>query len=167
MVADDFDTFEVRLDELMKKKAGLANSTLDANAMVSMLNGTGRDATFSELVGSGGEGAEVPLRYLTIDDVDRMDGFSFEVFCRLLWSKRGFQARVTQKRGGDGGVDVVALNGRDGELLQCKSSINGEVGWDAIKEVAAGAARYQARFAGTRFRKVAVTNQNFTSGAAT
>ena len=29
----------------------------------------------------------------------------------------------------------------------------------------AGAARYQARFAGTKLRKVAVTNQEFTSGA--
>lgn len=41
------------------------------------------------------------------------------------------------------------------------------MGWDAIKEVTAGAARYQAKFSGTRFRRLAVTNQTFTSGAMT
>ncbi|WP_228536350.1 restriction endonuclease [Noviherbaspirillum malthae] len=100
-----------------------------------------------------------------MDDVDRMDGFSFEVFCCVLWAKRKYQTTVTNKRGGDGGIDVVALKGKEGELLQCKSSINADVGWDAIKEVTAGAAKYQARFAGTLFRKVAVTNQAFTKGA--
>ena len=87
------------------------------------------------------------------------------MFCSLLWTKQGFQATVTPKRGGDGGIDIVALKGREGELLQCKSSKSAEVGWDAIKEVTAGAARYQARFQGTRFRRLAVTNQGFTTGA--
>lgn len=169
VVADDFHTFEVRLDQLLKRKAGLAGSTLDdgglTGALTSMLNGSGKDATFAELVGDSGGGEAVPKRYLTMNDVDRMDGDAFEAFCCLLWTKRGFQASLTPKRGGDGGIDIVALNGHDGELLQCKSSKTAEVGWDAVKEVTAGAARYQARFKGTRFRRVAVTNQRFTTGA--
>lgn len=169
VVADDFHTFEVRLDQLLKRKAGLAGSTLDdgglTGALTSMLNGSGKDATFTELVGDSGAGEAVPKRYLTMDDVDRLDGEGFEAFCCLLWTKQGYQATVTPKRGGDGGVDIVALMGRDGELLQCKSSKSAEVGWDAVKEVTAGAARYQARFRGTRFRRLAVTNQRFTAGA--
>lgn len=164
-VVSDFTTFEVRLDELLKQKAGLADSTLDKDALISMLNGTGRDAKITELFGEGDGGEMLPKRYLTLDDVDRMDGLSFEAFCCVLWRKRGFMAQITPKRGGDGGIDVVALQGRDGELLQCKSSKSSEVGWDAVKEVTAGAARYQARFKGTRFKRVAVTNQGFTSGA--
>lgn len=167
VVADDFNTFEVRLDLLLKKKAGLADSTLDDGELLSMLNGTGGDATFTELVGDGEPGETIPKRYLTMDDVDRMDGLGFEVFCCLLWGKKGFQSTLTPKHGGDGGIDVVALSGREGELLQCKSSIRSAVGWDAIKEVTAGAALYQKRFAKTRFRRVAVTNQEFTSGAIT
>lgn len=165
VVADDFSTFEVRLDELLKRKAGLAGSTLDDGGLTAMLNGSGKDASFTELVGEGGDGEALPKRYMTMDDVDRMDGDGFEALCCLLWNKRGFQATVTPKRGGDGGIDVIAFKGREGELLQCKSSKSAEVGWDAIKEVTAGAARYQARFAGTRFRRLAVTNQGFTSGA--
>ncbi len=173
VVAEEFSTFEVRLDELLKRKAKLSGATLDDGgltagldkSLTAMLNGSGKDASFTDLVGEGSNGEALPMRPLTMDEVDRMDGFGFEVFCCILWAKRGYQAHVTPKRGGDGGIDVVALNGREGELLQCKSSINSEVGWDAIKEVTAGAARYQARFAGTRMRKTAVTNQRFTSGA--
>jgi HJR/Mrr/RecB family endonuclease len=94
-----------------------------------------------------------------------MDGFRFEVLCQMLWARAGFIAQLTTKAKGDGGIDVVALKGREGELLQCKSSVNAELGWDAIKEVTAGAARYQKQFAGTRFRKVAVTNQRFNKAA--
>ncbi|CAN7597860.1 SNF2-related protein [Variovorax paradoxus] len=165
VVADNFRTFELRLDQLLKRKAGLAGSTLDDGGLAAMLNGTGSDATLTELVGEGVNGESLPKRYLTMDDVDRMDGDGFEVFCCLLWSKLGFRSTVTTKRGGDGGIDVVALNGREGALLQCKSSKSAAVGWDAIKEVTAGAARYQARFSGTRFRRIAVSNQNFTSSA--
>ncbi|SMR67724.1 SNF2-related protein [Cupriavidus plantarum] len=167
VVADDFNTFEVRLDELLKRKAGLAGATLDDGGLTAMLNGAGKDASFKELVDEGGAAAAIPKRYLTMDDVDRMDGEAFEVFCCLLWNKQGFQATVTPKAGGDGGIDVVALRGRGGELLQCKSSKSAEVGWDAIKEVTAGAARYQARFRGTQFRRLAVTNQAFTRAAVT
>ncbi|MBN8503374.1 MAG: restriction endonuclease [Burkholderiales bacterium] len=165
VVADDFLTFEVRLDQLLKRKAGLAGATLDDGGLASMLNGSGKEVSIGELMGQGEIGESVPKRLLTMDDVDRMDGDSFETLCSLIWGKRGFQATVTPKKGGDGGIDVIAFKGREGELLQCKSSKSAELGWDAIKEVVAGAARYQARFRGTRFRRIAVTNQDFTRGA--
>lgn len=165
IVAEDFVTFDVHLDELLRRKANLADATIGGSAMESMLNGTGRDVSFIDLVGDGGMGTTVPKRYLNMDDVDRMDGFRFEVLCKILWSKAGYVAQLTPKRGGDGGIDVIAFRGREGELLQCKSSASHEVGWDAVKEVTTGAARYQAQYAGTKFRKLAVTNQRFTSGA--
>lgn len=165
VVSAEYSTFDVRLDELLRRKAGLADATLGGSSMVSMLNGAGRDVSFTEMMSDIHPGAVLPRRYLTMDDVDRMDGFRFEVLCQLLWSKRGYVARVTEKRGGDGGIDVVAVMGKEGEFLQCKSSATAEVGWDAVKEVSTGAALYQARFAGTKFRRLAVTNQRFTSGA--
>lgn len=168
VVADDFDTFEVRLDQLLKRKAGLAGATLDDGGLALMLNGTGKDATFKDLVGDGGspgKAAPLPKQYLTMNDVDRMDGFGFEAFCCLLWSKRGFQSSITTKSRGDGGVDVVALKGREGELLQCKSSRASPVGVEAVREVASGVAEYAGRFRRTRFKAVAVANQTFTPNA--
>ena len=165
IVSADYATFDVRLDEMLRKKAELAGATLGDSSLEAMLNGTGNDISFTDLVGSGPTGVRLEARDLTLDDVDRLDGFSFEVFCKVLWSKAGYMASMTPKRGGDGGIDVYAIKGNQGELLQCKSSGGSEVGWDAIKEVTAGAARYQARFPGKQFRRVAVTNRRFNSGA--
>ncbi|WP_230384685.1 EH signature domain-containing protein [Burkholderia pseudomallei] len=75
VVADDFCTFEVRLDQLLKRKADLAGATLDDGGLTAMLNGGATNASFTELVGDGGAGEAIPKRYLTMDDVDRMDGF--------------------------------------------------------------------------------------------
>lgn len=164
LVSPEYDTFDVRLDELLRRKSTLAAATIDKSGMEAMLNGTGKDLTQKELL-AGGKQVELQGRPLTMDDVDRMDGFRFEVFCKMLWARQSYVAHITPKRGGDGGIDVVALKGREGLLLQCKSSSASEIGWDAVKEVTAGAARYQAQFAGTLFRRVAVTNQTFTRGA--
>jgi hypothetical protein len=164
-IVADFNTFEVRLDQILKRKAGLAGATLDDGGLAAMLNGSGGDAGFADLVDNTDIGEQVGKRYLTMDDVDRLDGAGFEVFCCLLWKKLGFQARITEKRKGDGGVDVVAVKGREGELIQCKSSKAPSIGWEAIKDVTGGAAGYQARYPKTRFKRVAVTNQTFTEGA--
>ena len=95
-----------------------------------------------------------------------MDGESFEVICKLLWNKLGYISKVTAKVG-DGGIDVVALKNPDGVLIQCKSSgINSnQLGWDAIKEVTGGAAKYQMMHPSVKFSKVAITNQYFNPSA--
>ena len=58
---------------------------------------------------------------------------------------------------------MVAIRGSEGVLLQCKSStVDGrELGWDAVKDVAAGRAAYAQRHPGVSFSMAAVTNQRF------
>ena len=160
IVTDEFHTFELRLDELLKRKSSLADTTFD-DRLGAMMNGTGADVSFTELVSGDVVGQALPVRQLTMDDIDRMSGFTFEVFCCVLWAKRGYVTGLTERQRGDGGVDVVATRGDQGQLLQCKCSVRGELGWDAIKEVTAGAARYQLRVPSTTFNKVAVTNRTF------
>nr|WP_283254236.1 SNF2-related protein [Ramlibacter paludis] len=162
---EQYATFDVRLDELLKKKATLANATIGTSDLASMLNGNGVEVKFSDLVGQAAPGAAGAKRFLSIDDADRMDGFAFEVLCRVLWERQGFTSHLTEKKGGDGGIDVLAFGGACGELLQCKRTASDALGWDAIKEVVAGAARYRAQFPGTTFQCVAVTNRAFNSGA--
>jgi HJR/Mrr/RecB family endonuclease len=162
---DQYVTFDVRLDELLRKKAALANATVGTSDLASMLNGNGIEVKFSDLVGQAAPGVTGTKRFLSIDDADRMDGFAFEVLCRLLWERKGFTSHLTEKKGGDGGIDVIAFGGARGELLQCKRSGSDALGWDAIKEVVAGAARYRGQFPGTTFQCVAVTNRAFNSGA--
>ncbi len=103
---------------------------------------------------------------VTAADIATMMPDFFEDFCVVLWGKLGYK---TYKSGGvgDGGVDVVAIKGQNGILIQCKTSstLGQHLGWDAVKEVVAGAAAYGVKHAGVDFAKIAVTNQYF-NGAA-
>lgn len=160
-----YSTFEERLDVLLKEKAALAKTTIDGDELSEMLNGSAGDVKFTEFMTGAATGSATAPRRLTLDDVDRLDGNAFEHFCALLLSRQGYLAQVTEKRQGDGGIDVLALRASDGVLAQCKSSTQASIGWDAIKEVVGGAASYQSRHPGTRFKKMAITNQRFNSVA--
>lgn len=82
---------------------------------------------------------------------------------RNLWSKLGYAKTYRTPKTGDGGVDVVAMSGKAGVLIQCKSSsVDGkELGWDAVKDVVAGSAAYGAKHPGIEFKLVAATNKRF------
>jgi HJR/Mrr/RecB family endonuclease len=161
----NYCTFDQRLDQLLKEKAALASSTLDGDDLSQMLNGSTGDVGFTEFMAATGPSAEAIPRLLNIEDIDRLDGNSFEIFSALLFSRMGFISQVTEKRQGDGGIDLVAINGKTGVLVQCKSSQSPSIGWDAIKEVVGGTMRYQARFTSVRFKRLAITNQRFNATA--
>ena len=158
--APDFKTFDVKLDELLERKRALADD---------MLNGTGdvgpAEFDIGEVAPPEGIGAEA--KPLTIDDVDRMTSRYFEAYVAALWARQGFSQVTLTPPAGDGGVDVIALNGPSGELVQCKSSSRSgaELGWEAIKDVVTGEAAFRTRYAGVTFAKVCVTNQYFNGGA--
>lgn len=158
VVADDFTTFDAKLHRLLEWKRSLSGD---------MLNGVGdlsqNDFGDLENVGGGTAFDNTPIK---LADVTSMTPEAFEVFCTVLWSKLGFKTNK-MGRSGDGGIDVVAINENKGVLIQCKSSsIEGQaLGWDAVKEVVAGAAAYEMRHTGVVFQKVAVTNQFFNGSA--
>lgn len=160
-----YSTFDQRLDQLLKEKAALASTTIDGDDLSQMLNGSVGDVGFTEFMASGGPSTQTAPRILSITDIDQLDGNSFETFSALLLSKMGFIAQVTEKRQGDGGIDLIAINSGIGMLVQCKSSQSTSIGWDAIKEVVGGAMRYQSKMPSVKFKKVAVTNQRFNATA--
>ncbi len=160
VAADDFTTFDVKLDQLLAYKRLLADD---------MLNGSG-DILPGDLDPAGIAPAEVgdfSDEVLTIDDLLRMDSRHFEAFVAALWQKRGHQWVQRTPDSHDDGVDVVAITGPEGELVQCKSSTVDatEVSWDAIKDVVTGEAAYRARFPGVSFEKACATNQYFNPNA--
>jgi SNF2 family DNA or RNA helicase len=158
--AKDFTTFDVKLDRLLRVKRALAED---------MLNGAGdvlpADFALDDMVPGGAvaSGLSAPL---TIDDVCGMEWEHFEFFVAALWQKKGFRLVFKTPRQ-DGGVDVVAIIGESGDLIQCKSSATDgrELGWDAVKDVVAGAAGYSRSHPGVKFQKVCVTNQYFNGSA--
>ncbi len=76
---------------------------------------------------------------LTVDDLAAMQPRYFEGFVAALWQKRGY-GRVYVTPLQDGGLDVVAIKSRSGDLIQCKtSSTDGtKLDWEAVKDVTGG-----------------------------
>ena len=159
VVADDFVTFDKKLDELLGRKRELSDD---------MLNGAGdiSPADFGDLQSPDG-GIAFGDDPLGPDDIRSFDGEAFEAFCALLWTKRGYARTVKTGRKGDGGVDIVALKGPVGALIQCKSAsaLGRELGWEAVKEIYAGSPAYGFRYPSTKFAMVAATNQRWNGPA--
>lgn len=159
VVGGDFMTFDEKLDLLLERKRTLSHD---------MLNGSGdiSPADFADIESPGG-GSPFSEELFAPTDVGSLAPEAFETFCALLWSKQGFAKTIKTPKTGDGGVDVVAINGNQGALIQCKSSgVDGkELGWEAIKDVAAGAAAYAARYPGVCFELIAATNRRFNQPA--
>jgi hypothetical protein len=153
--APDFTTFDVKLDQLLGYKRGLADD---------MLNGAGdvapADFNIADVVPES-QGATIDER-ITLDMALRMGWQHFECLVGALWSKRGYDCYRTPGAN-DNGVDVVAIHGNRGQLIQAKTSgTDGtRLGWEAVKEVVAGEAFYRRRHPDVTFEKVCITNQFF------
>ncbi len=158
--APDFCTFDVKLDGLLRYKRGLATD---------MLNGSGDvgpgDFVVADVVPA--ESAATVDEQVTLDVALRMEWRLFEALAAVLWKKRGFELCYCTPGTSDNGVDVVAISGDQGELIQTKtSSVDGaKLGWDTVKEVVGGEAFYRRRHPNVTFKKVGLSNQFFNKQA--
>lgn len=159
VTANDFSTFDFKLDQLLTKKRELAND---------MLNGSGEltpgDFNITEVVPANG--VQNFDENIVLDHILRMEARHFEGLAAALWGKQGFVTYCTSQSG-DHGVDAVAISDNQGVLIQVKtSSIQGNrLGWSAISEVVAGEAYYRRKHSNVNFQKVAMTNQFFNDDA--
>ena len=159
VTAKDFTTFDAKLDALLNWKRELSKDMLNGSEDIS-------PADFGDLEDVDGTKAFVDVS-IGEEDLAAMTPDGFEIFCAVLWNACGYATVYRTPKSGDGGVDVVALQGKEGVLIQCKSSSieNQQLGWDGIKEVVAGAAAYSVRHPGVFFKKVVCTNQGFNETA--
>lgn len=161
VTAGDFTTFDAQLDVLLERKRQLATD---------MLNGSGDVGAgdFSGInIAPPGVSANLDPP-IDIDGVRELSGRYFEGLVAALWAKKEIAIAVCTPASGDKGVDVVAISGGKGWLIQTKvsSSVRQKgLGWDAVKEVAGGEAYYRERYPGIVFDKLCVTNQQFNADA--
>lgn len=154
--ADDFTTFDVKLDRLLELKRSLAND---------MLNGSGdlRPGEFA-LDDVAPPDSSITDEPVTLGAVLAMNWDYFEALAAVLYAKRGFEAYRTPATK-DNGVDVVALPRSEGKgkLVQTKTSgtEGAALDWDAVKEVVGGHAFYAKQFPSVTFDRVCMTNQYF------
>lgn len=107
------------------------------------------------------------LQIIDQTDLEDMSPEAFESVCALIYRKSGYTRSFRVGGSGDGGVDVVALRGNHGLLIQCKSSkeLDKRLGWEGVKDVVAGEAGYRMQYPGVQFQKLALTNQFFNETA--
>lgn len=148
-------TFEAKLDDLLRRKRELAGDMLNGTPTVS------QDELFDLLDKAGNVESVEAEAWITTKHLPQVVGRPFEALCRALWKSQGYNCLLTPSTG-DGGVDIIAIKGSDGLLIQCKASeITRGLGWSAINEIVAGSVAYEQQFPDVRFRKVAATNQFF------
>lgn len=157
-VAPDFKTFDVKLDELLRRKRALAVDMLQGAGAVS-----GAEFDLEEIVPEAR--TKLKTQPVTLDLIERSSPSFFEAITATLWQRQGFRCYLTQQS--DAGVDVVGVRGGEGVLIQCKSSSNADrqLGWEAVRDVVGGTAIYAEQFPAVRFRRLAVTNQTFNERA--
>lgn len=159
--AEDFHTFDVKLDQLLTYKRELASD---------MLNGAGdvdpRDFNVSDIIPQG-DTKNIDER-VNLDMALRMEWRHFEGLAAALWNKRGFEiCYCTPAYGSNRMEDVVAISSSKGELVQTKTSGNEgtKIGWDTVKDVVGGEAFYRRKHPNIDFKKVGLTNQYFNAQA--
>ena len=152
---DGILTFEAKLDDLLRRKRELAGEMLNGTPMVSQVE-------LLDLLGKVSYLESVDAdAWITAEHLSRIVGRPFEVLCCALWECQGYNCLLTPTTG-DGGVDIVAIKGETGLLIQCKASeVSKSLGWSAVNQIVAGAVAYEKQYPDIKFNKVAATNQYF------
>lgn len=154
-VCDEFDTFDVVLNELLHRKMHLATSSLYPSEMIEV----GKQEMFDKLTKNQ---RREDSQTLTIEDVNNMDDFYFEAYIGALYEKAGYKVSLTP-RSGDKGVDVIAVGENGNYAVQCKHSKN-NVGVGCIQEIQTGAKYYES-VCGRDLVPVAWATSTFTNEA--
>ena len=92
---------------------------------------------------------------------DAMSPYDYEHFCARQFLQAGWDYAQATSGGSDQGVDVVAERKKDNVVLavQCKKYMSKNVGNDAVQQVVAGMALYNAN------EGAVITNSTFTDSA--
>ena len=98
------------------------------------------------------------VKKIRMEDIETMNGFEFERFCKDLFQKMNFKVATT-KKSGDQGADIIME--KDGEKIavQTKRYSKGIVGNKAVQEIVATLKYYNCN------KGIVVTNSRFTKSA--
>lgn len=95
--------------------------------------------------------------YITLNEIDLLDGFQFEYYLKLLFKKMGYAVEQTPLSR-DQGADLIINKHGEKTVIQAKR-YHGKVGNTAIQEVVASIAYYNAD------KCLVLTNSEFTASA--
>lgn len=156
-IVKELKTFDQTIDELLDRKSHLASATLFPTMRAEIK----QQELYDSLIIN--ENQSVGKCYLDMDDVDRLDGYSFEAFTAAIYKSKGYQVYLTP-RTSDKGIDVIAIGKDNSFAIQSKHSVN-KIGTDGVYEAVGGNDYYQRKF-NIDFRPLLFTNALFTKEAS-
>jgi len=94
-----------------------------------------------------------------IEDVDKMNGYEFEIYLAPIFRSYGYHVEVT-KKSGDFGADLILRKSKEKTVVQAKCyAEDKKIGVDAVNEVVGSAGYHNA------IKKIVITNRYFTNSA--
>lgn len=157
--SDDFKTFDLILDELLKRKSNLASASLFPTDRIEI----SRDEFMESIDLKYSYSLSKSLIIKHIQDLDKLNPLSFEAAIAILYEKKfGGDARLTPVTN-DKGADVIFFGESINWLIQVKSSVS-RLGINPGQEVKYALTHYQKVY-NREFKTVVVTNNYFTSTA--
>jgi hypothetical protein len=132
-------TFDQILDDLLALKARIAEDFLSGAAQCEL-----NESEVLDEIRRGPEGPSSRVAsFNRRQDLEAMDPHVFEELCGMCLERQGYSTIVAPKSN-DGGVDVLAWNGDEIRLVQCKhSSSSGSIPEDFIEELLGGEQTFQ------------------------
>jgi SNF2 family DNA or RNA helicase len=137
-ICKDFMTFDKTIDNLLSKKSSLIDATLFPSSRIEVKQQELYESLFNK------EKIEIDQRNLNIENVDRLDNYSFEAFTAALYIAQGYRVYLTPFSN-DKGVDVIAIGRDKCFVIQVKHSIN-KVGNEGVYEVCGGKKYYENKY---------------------
>lgn len=157
---DAFQSFDLILDDLLKRKRALADASLFPSERVEVEPGDLYDSTLSKQ----GERPTTQQEPIDIEVATSLDPYLFEALVAAIWKKKGYNVNLTPKQS-DRGADVVAQKDEKTILIQVKQQ-KSNVDAAPVREVFSASPFYGERFGGTITRLAVVTTaRRFTRGA--
>lgn len=94
-----------------------------------------------------------------IKDIDRMDGFQFEIYLKVFFKELGYKATIT-KSSNDFGADLILKKGDEKIVIQAKRyKYKNTVGINAVQQIYASMPYYKVN------KGIVITNSYFTKNA--
>ena len=158
---DNFQSFDLILDDLLRRKRALADASLFPSERVEV---EPADLYATTLNSQGDATVSVEEQAIDSDTAGSLDPYLFEAVIGVLWKKRGYDVSLTPKQS-DRGADLIAQKDGGTILIQVKQQSK-NLNANPIREVYSAAPYYTEYLDAGVDQLVVISNaQGYTSGA--
>ena len=154
---NSIQTFDLILDELLRRKSHLASSTLFPTEQIEI----SKDDFVSSLDFDSNTNNKIKIS--TIEDLDKLNPLSFEAAVALILEKEFIGNSFLTARSNDKGADIVFFGEDTNSLVQVKQSSN-KLGISSGQEIKYALPQYEKTY-GKVFKPYVITNNFFSANA--